>query len=1435
MAATQSRAFWNVSLPVLKSPGGAHITKYQIVKPYKDGVDYDDFLIALPERDHLASFTKEVPLFLRYLKVVTDQEGRGDAFAAFLERAKSGLVVESDVFITSDELLAIMWKNGYSDAERNAIQFTFPGDYKFHYPELSVMFDIPEEDTYKFCMRTRMEDSHIGELDHSKVKREGLIRDHWLIFGTGLFIFKTFPFFNYYFGVKVFGTSMWCYTMWHLLNRMVAKTCRRNEYMASQKTAQEVMEGEDAIVESMRRFANDAKCVEYLKTFKEDSEEKIAKYRKALVLKMKDDLSERAQKQLQAIAAFEVAEDQQTNKERTRALIVSGAFEGRKNNWTVGAAYLIHFGRFYSTAFDSYERQHMDSLASTTTWSVAGNRMSDTLPAVIMVFSSTDEEMEGEIYSLTMQAWETLMECALIASGTEDEYYRGLPRPVYQEHALGTLSVPCRPFPEVLSDNFQWEQLKYWKRAPETEEEIEEILDAVWDAYTTVTESCFCALDACCLLSGGTIHTFYFVLAAAVFTYNCTFGSFNLAEFINCVRHSVWETGSYFGDFFSQIFIAHRMSQESQLGTLLESRSGGICHYCLPTGYQFQSSDDKAYVDAIAYAHRCNRCTLRHLVTWDRPRYVSERYHHKLLHRCQHVICADRTKLRGMLANINLTHSNLVDDPGLDKRHSYETYLAHAVRAELMILGGSFEFLPFPSGLGVATPQVETSEAATGLSGGTKTPADIASQTGASRFIKVGAPLIPYTTAPPGTVADHAKVIVEWEKVDLRKDLASKMEASAALDADAQICVVDDELLDTHGITAKARVCMPGITNEDLAKIHVATNTHENALAAIGNRHYAEKDTELEYEGIKIRNAVGNPSELIRRSLHSFLAEIVPTIMDIDEAEIKRTDVEVVEIPMSEIVSEAHGKTIFPIHKLIAEIAPNSFTEKMIDDNYEATSGSQMLKDPVTKAFVKPNETLGKVKPRLIQHKGPQGTAMNSLMNKTIEESLFRLSYFLVRPIKGTDHRGVSNRMLQFYQEFRDGGFSSTDFGSFDSSVTDKCTKDLRKPGLRRIVEEALMKAVAEKFPDSADLGNASRLRWKKQDRVLFDSLTLLVSVMIRYSGDGLTSVGNYFINWSIDRTVDALAEGLFTIWDWSSYTLAEIVEALPSFLEDKAHIEHLLDFVKQKAKYTSQTIARESKGVPVKKADSEFMCGEGDDKVKAYRWKFIQHFTCRDKKGKSAREVLGIITGVLFVLAGMCLEPQDRSGRVSVDRLIDPTNRIEFTSRIFVPVLQGTYMVSFPKLRKTFAAATVTFNVTDVFDEAAVTKMLSIMSMCDQCVLQFAFYSMLCRFYMSRVRNNVIKTNKRKYEWWEYKLILLISDNSIANTFQSVYSHLKEKAGRADPGIQSEVVAALAKETRLEKHQINDLVDAFDGEQGDDLGSVSALVQRYAAVLPPV
>merc|ERR1712217_996999 len=131
-----------------------------------------------------------------------------------------------------------------------------------------------------------------GELDFDAVKRKGFIRDHWVVFGTGLIIFKYFPFFNYYFGIKVFGTSMWCYTVWSILNRLISRITRRNEYMAAQKTAQDVMDGEDSIIESMRRFANDAKCTEHLSGFKAETEAKMADYRKSLVLNMKSELSE---------------------------------------------------------------------------------------------------------------------------------------------------------------------------------------------------------------------------------------------------------------------------------------------------------------------------------------------------------------------------------------------------------------------------------------------------------------------------------------------------------------------------------------------------------------------------------------------------------------------------------------------------------------------------------------------------------------------------------------------------------------------------------------------------------------------------------------------------------------------------------------------------------------------------------------------------------------------------------------------------------------------------------------------------------------------------------------------------------------------------------------------------------------------------------------
>ena len=445
------------------------------------------------------------------------------------------------------------------------------------------------------------------------------------------------------------------------------------------------------------------------------------------------------------------------------------------------------------------------------------------------------------------------------------------------------------------------------------------------------------------------------------------------------------------------------------------------------------------------------------------------------------------------------------------------------------------------------------------------------------------------------------------------------------------------------------------------------------------------------------------------------------------------------EIPASEITCELHGKSVFPIHKEIEEIAPNSFTKDMIEHNFDATSGDAMPREPVTQAFVKPNEALNKIKPRLIQHKGPLGSAYSALMNKSIEAMIFRLAYFVARSIKGTDTKGVNHRILRFYNEFKSGGFASTDFGSFDSSITDKCVNDHSKPGLRRIIEEAIMDKLTKMFPESSDLRNSSSKRWKKTDQVKFDTLTLFTSILIRYSGDGLTSVGNFLINWIIDQVVDAIAECLFTKYDWSGYTIDEFFPCFIEIINRPEVIDHVVEYIKKAAHYMVETIRRESAGEHVKKPNKEFIAGEGDDRAKAYAWPFIQQFQLADRRNRRAREVLGLVTAVLYVDAGMSLEPQDRTGRVAADRLIDTDNRIEFVSRIFVPLNDGQAMRSFPKLRKTFAVASITFNMRDRLHTAAATKMISIMMVCDQCPLQFAYYSMVARIHLHRVEQETM------------------------------------------------------------------------------------------------
>ena len=198
---------------------------------------------------------------------------------------------------------------------------------------------------------------------------------------------------------------------------------------------------------------------------------------------------------------------------------------------------------------------------------------------------------------------------------------------------------------------------------------------------------------------------------------------------------------------------------------------------------------------------------------------------------------------------------------------------------------------------------------------------------------------------------------------------------------------------------------------------------------------------------------------------------------------------------------------------MVEELAPTSFTSKMLEDNFASHSGDRMVKMNVRKAFVKPNEVLAKIKPRLIQHFGPQGSAQSALMKKTIESSLFRLPFFLTRSIKCADTCGLNDRLHAFICKYRTGGYACTDFGSFDSSVTDKCTEDSSREGIRLIIEKAIMEWLKKKFRHSDDFKNTADHRWKDKCTVIFDAFRLVLEITINNSGDGLTSVGNLAIN----------------------------------------------------------------------------------------------------------------------------------------------------------------------------------------------------------------------------------------------------------------------------------------------------------------------------------
>lgn len=275
----QKRLYTNNSRGLLKE---YVYTKYRIALPYLENVKYDDLYLSSPNKEDFFVFTKKIPMFLRFLKLITFIENRNNDFIEFAKRCENGLSVERDIYLKKEELLELMFINGYTKKEMNAFDLAFTSNYEFHYPEIAVLFQLDEEEVYKYCLKKRSESPE--NLVHLKfTKSKNLLSSYGLIFlflyfglnnfvlCNAWFLSKTIPFFSVFYMLA----SYYYRDIWNFINKeknLMLEQNRKNR-----------LEGEDILYNQLKLYSNDSESSDLLKSFQKYMNKLILNYRKAYV------------------------------------------------------------------------------------------------------------------------------------------------------------------------------------------------------------------------------------------------------------------------------------------------------------------------------------------------------------------------------------------------------------------------------------------------------------------------------------------------------------------------------------------------------------------------------------------------------------------------------------------------------------------------------------------------------------------------------------------------------------------------------------------------------------------------------------------------------------------------------------------------------------------------------------------------------------------------------------------------------------------------------------------------------------------------------------------------------------------------------------------------------------------------------------------------
>jgi hypothetical protein len=269
---------------------------------------------------------------------------------------------------------------------------------------------------------------------------------------------------------------------------------------------------------------------------------------------------------------------------------------------------------------------------------------------------------------------------------------------------------------------------------------------------------------------------------------------------------------------------------------------------------------------------------------------------------------------------------------------------------------------------------------------------------------------------------------------------ASKIESREALIERLHIIASEYGVLEAcrvmkqEGIIPQARVC-GAVTEEDLPKIAGSHSTCEKA--GIGKRHFVADPIagKLKPEMLSaVREAVTDFIKFVKTGM-----TIPPDAFEMHGKKQAKTSpanaADMTFLDWDEMMSKSWVKEEGwkVLEKVFTECLWNAGTKKN-----RAKEEVKALRSLKRSFFVKLNEALAKVKPRLIQQCGKDGSATHISDAGVIERILFGLAFMEFRSIKHATPKQLRRRFSTFLDRFMSGYAMSGDFGKYDSCMKAK-------------------------------------------------------------------------------------------------------------------------------------------------------------------------------------------------------------------------------------------------------------------------------------------------------------------------------------------------------------------------------------------------------------